>query len=600
MATPEQIVQIETALRGRFFQYVPKVEMRGRENWTEDQHDLDRFSRALAGYALVGLCGVDDAVAAGSITDGKDDRGIDSLYFDRARNRLLLVQSKFKRNGGSPSQAENLKTINGIRAIQSRQFDGFNQAFQNRLDEIEEALDTPGVPMEVVLCFLGELQNLSPHVITDLDNLQAEMNRLTDRMFWRAVGRSDIHSWLISEQTPTTVNANVTLGNWAGVTAPRKAIYGQISAAALVDLVVSNGTALFQRNLRHYLGSIGVNVAIEETVLSQPGDFFYLNNGITAVAERITQAVGNPDQCVFGLTNVSIVNGAQTAGAIANAALSGEISPDAKVFITVIEIGAQVDDIGLRITRARNYQNVVRGIDFAALDPEQERLRQELALVGITYYYRPSAEARTRRDDAVTLEEAVVAMACLSFPVLSSNDIARLRGPNHAVDFVVTAKNEVGRLWDQGGSYYVRLFDNRTSGLSICRLVQIFRFIDQILAATERSENGYHRRMFFRHGRFFIMAFVAHQSADVIGRAEPTLSLADKTLLSQRTNELAEMVYAESRSLQAIKGYLSIFRNLTDSQTLADSVLRRLAERHARQQAAIGIPRLEPQEQSGR
>src|SRR5260221_12291410 len=155
MAMPEQIVQIETALRARFFPYVPKVEIAGRENWTEDQHDLDRLSRALSGYALVGLSGIDDALAAGAITDGKDDGGIDALYFDRPRNRLILIQSKFKRTGASPSQAENLKTINGIRAIQSRQFDGFNQAFQSRLDEIEEALDTPGVPMEVVLCFLG-------------------------------------------------------------------------------------------------------------------------------------------------------------------------------------------------------------------------------------------------------------------------------------------------------------------------------------------------------------------------------------------------------------------------------------------------------------
>ncbi len=599
MGTPHQVVQIETALRARFFQYVPKVETPNRAGWTDDQHDLDRLSRALAGYALVGLCGIDDAVAAGAITDGSDDGGIDSLYFDRAATRLLIVQSKFKRNGASPSQAENLKTINGIRAIQNRQFDGFNQAFQNRLDEIEEALDTPGVPMQVVLCFLGDIPNLSPHVANDLSNLQTEMNRLEDRMSWRATGHVEIHGWMLAEQAPASIDAQITLENWAAVVIPRRAIYGQISAAALADIVTNNGTALFQRNLRHYLGSIGVNIAIERTVRGQPGDFFYLNNGLTAVAERITQAGGTQDQCVFGLTNVSIVNGAQTAGAIANAALSGEISADAKVLITIIEIGAQGDDIGLRITRARNHQNVVRGIDFAALDPHQEQLRQELALLGITYYYRPSAEARARRDDAFTLEEAVVAIACLSFPVLSSDDVRRQPRPSHAVEFVVTAKNELGRLWDQDGTYYPRLFDIRTPGLRIYRLVQCFRFVDQILAGSERSEHAYHRRMFFRHGRFFVMAFVANASADVIGRAVLALSSDDKTLLSQRTNELSELIYAESQPLQAIKGYLSIFRNLTDSQPLADSILRRLAEQHARQQAVARMPLPQPQRQTG-
>ena len=56
-----------------------------------------------------------------------------------------------------------------------------------------------------------------------------------------------------------------------------------------------------------------------------------------------------------------------------------------------IEIGTAVDDLGVKITRARNHQNEVRGVHFAALNPNQERLRQELAVVGIKYHYRPSA-----------------------------------------------------------------------------------------------------------------------------------------------------------------------------------------------------------------
>src|SRR5262249_25242246 len=149
---------------GRFFQYVPKVETVSRRGWAEEQHDDDRLSRALAGYSVVGLCAIDDALAAGAITDGTDDGGIDALYFNRAGNKLIFVQSKFKRNGSSPSQAENLRTINGVRAICNRQFDSFNPSFQVRLDEIEEALDTPGVNIEIVLAYLGDVANLSPHV----------------------------------------------------------------------------------------------------------------------------------------------------------------------------------------------------------------------------------------------------------------------------------------------------------------------------------------------------------------------------------------------------------------------------------------------------
>ncbi|MHB8900167.1 MAG: AIPR family protein [Thermoguttaceae bacterium] len=579
--TLEQIAQVETALRRRFFPLVPRVDYPERKNWTEEQHDTDRLSRSLAAYAIVGLAEVDDVTAARAVTDGKNDGGIDAVYFLRSQSRLIVVQSKFKRSGTAPAQDEILKTINGIKSLLNRRFNEFNTHFQSRLDEIEEALDTPGVVVAVSLVYLGS--NLGPHVTNDLNALQAEMNRLNEVMTWSAHGLSTVYAWLVAEQTPSAVSASFTLENWSLITSPRRAVYGQISAASLAQLVQEKGRDLFQRNIRHYLGSVGVNNAIEETVRRRPGDFFYLNNGLTAVAERITSAAGTPERCVFSLTNVSIVNGAQTAGAIANAAIAGDISPDAKVLATIIEIGTGSDDIGMRITKARNHQNVVRNVDFAALDATQERLRQELAVVGITYHYRPSAEARMRRDDAFTLEEAAIAIACLSERVLSSAEAqaAEDRGQSiwNAVDFVVFAKKEISRLWDQKAEAYHRLFRPDLSGVRMCRLVRMFRFIDSILAATEASETEYARRMFFRHGRYFTMAFVAQRSADIVNQPREQLTEDEKQRLSRCINELGELIYVESAAFHGLKGYLAVFRNLTDSQPLADRVLARLAER---------------------
>jgi len=56
---------------------------------------------------------LNDIAASGAVVDGDDDGGIDAIYFDRSRCRLLLVQSKYKKNGAAPAQHENLKTING-------------------------------------------------------------------------------------------------------------------------------------------------------------------------------------------------------------------------------------------------------------------------------------------------------------------------------------------------------------------------------------------------------------------------------------------------------------------------------------------------------
>jgi len=47
-----------------------------------------------------------------------------------------------------------------VKALIERRFDGYNAAIRNRLDEVEEALDTSGVKICLVLTFLGE--NLGP------------------------------------------------------------------------------------------------------------------------------------------------------------------------------------------------------------------------------------------------------------------------------------------------------------------------------------------------------------------------------------------------------------------------------------------------------
>src|SRR6266542_1652865 len=143
-AREEKVTQIESALRQRFFPFVPKIQTANRVTWSEANHDTDRLSRSLAAYALVLLADIHDTVAASAITDGENDGGIDAVYFDRPSSRLLLVQSKFKREGVGPSQADNLKTINGIKSLMSRRFGEFNASFQQRADEIEESLDTPG------------------------------------------------------------------------------------------------------------------------------------------------------------------------------------------------------------------------------------------------------------------------------------------------------------------------------------------------------------------------------------------------------------------------------------------------------------------------
>jgi hypothetical protein len=59
------------------------------------------------------------------------------------------------------------------------------------------------------------------------------------------------------------------------------------------------------------------------------------------------------------------------------------------------------------------------------------------------------------------------------------------------------------------------------------------------------------------------------------------LSDGDTKILSRLTNELSELIYAESEPLREVKGYRAIFSNMLYAQPLADGVLARLAQRNA-------------------
>ncbi len=586
MATREEkVVHIEKLLRDRFFPLVEKAIVIGREGWSEEQHDTDRLSRALSAYVVAKRCDVDAVTAVGAITDGSNDGGIDALFFDRKGQRLLVVQAKYKVKGNAPAQDEVIKTIDGVRALLSRRFDSFNDRILAQRDDIEDALDTPGVKVCLAFTFLNDEMNLQP--TGSLNTFCHEQNQADEIVCWQVEGLSTLYEWIIAEQAPSGVDGKIVLENWSSVSSPHRAFYGQIRATELAALVARHGEALLQGNIRHYLGPSGVNSAIEQTVRHQPEDFFYLNNGITAIAMAVKQAAGTMRRCAFNLQGFSIVNGAQTAETVARVASGGVLSPDASVLITIIETGAEsMVGLGSRITRARNYQNVMVRTNFAALDPNQERLRRELASVGVTYYYRQSAEAAVRREDAFTIEEAALAVACLGFQIQSGDERVRRPQPVNALALITTAKGEPGRLADRDATVYRQLFPGDLSGIRVYRAVQVYRFVDQILAGSERAEGAYARRMFFRHARYFIMAFLAREAGTMLDRVNLALSPSEQDFLSRQTNELAELIYQVSVPRQEFKGYLAIFRNPTECQPLADAVLNQLAQANVQRSTA--------------
>jgi len=550
--TKAQKTQIIEVLKQDYFPMIPELE----RNWTPEQHDKNRLSRSLAAFAIANLADLTPSQAAHSIINGGDDNGIDAVYFDRVNNRLWLVQAKA---GKAPNMGDNKKFCDGIRDLVHKRFQKFNSSFSRLQHDVEDALDRNGV--KIVGCNIYLDDSLGSHVVNDLNQFKNELNKFDSRFEWEDLNIENIYRWLTAKQENAPIEVKLTLEKWHCLEHQRRAFYGLVNAAELAELYKQHNKLLFERNIRYYLGTQDVNEAIAQTVKKQPLELFYLNNGLTITCTKVILPLGHEQESTkFTLEGFSVVNGSQTVGSIASVFNdNGAISPDAKLLVTIIELGTISDTIGVEITKARNTQNTVRDIYFAALDPNQERLRQECMVSNIVYQYRPSAD----NQDAITIEQAAIALA-----FFSGN-----------TEIIVVAKKEPSQLYKR---YSSTLFNNNLSGITLCRYVRIFEYLDQSLISYAESLTN-KQKMFYRHGKFFILDILSRRYQSLINKPEVNLSQDDLTEFSRIGADLAELIYtlAESQFASDEKGYLAIFRSLTDVQQLTSKVMQELAQNNS-------------------
>jgi AIPR protein len=296
-----------------------------------------------------------------------------------------------------------------------------------------------------------------------------------------------------------SIKLEVLLHDWGGCTQPYASYYGQVAAGDIGAWWVDHHQLLFAKNLRKFTGSTEVNEAIKNTLMKDPAKFWYFNNGITILCNRLQKKrLGGSKTAsgVFVCEGVSVVNGAQTVGCIGEVAIA---DPDAlihaRVGVRLISLANCPDDFGSAISRAANTQNRIERRDFAALDPEQERLRKELHLdLEKTYIYK-SGDTPEPQTEYCTIEEATIALAC-------ANEDATL---------AVQAKREIGKLWEDITKVpYKLLFNGSLSALKMWRLVELLRVVDNTLRDgldTRRNRE----RMVAVHGNRFILQQIFRQ-----------------------------------------------------------------------------------------
>ena len=444
------------------------------------EREIKILSRCLAAYAIYSTTECTAQEAAQSVVDGGDDNGIDAI-FHSSLQKMYIVQSKWSKDGnGEPDKKGISNFCNGVKDLVDLKFDRFNEKIYKKHLEIKKAIEEYGWRIELIFIDTHLKADLAKHSQRLIDDLLNEINDTSDLIKFSRMNQLKVHASLASSSGNAPINLEIGLSNWGKIEEPYKAYYGLCSGREVAEWWLNYDLRLFDKNIRQVMGSTDVNEEIEKTINDHTDRFWYFNNGITIISDEIKKSfLGGGSTAIgsFNLSNVAIVNGAQTVSTIGKfmAKSNSNQLEDLKVSVRMIELkGALAHnyiDFGKDITKANNRQNRIENRDFATQDPEQSRIQKELLIDKIEYNISRS-ENNTPTDKSFGLIEATVALACAS----------------GKTSLVVQAKGGIGKFFENlEGGIYKELFNSSTSGYYVFNAVKVIRYIENYLKKRVES-----------------------------------------------------------------------------------------------------------------
>lgn len=562
MALPEQYLHIlKGKLQREFVPHLPELLAKDRPKLDQDKKQL---SRAFSGFALHKMLGIGIASATKAVVDDFDDNGIDAIFYSPTDKTLYLVQTKLQ-EGKQFDEADAIRFRSGVDLLLAQRFERFNANVKNRSGELENAFNEAD-KIQLVVAYVGD--GISAHASAAIRELTEDQDHHESVRLVPTIveyGPDRIQADLLAEQSMGVVNDYLYLTKWQHLGGVRDTHIGIANVLDLVGLHNTHRKALYERNIRYFLGSkdSAVNRSIQETLRTAPQDFFFLNNGVTALADIVDTPRGTKVQKRLFLRGLSVINGAQT---ISSAAEFAKDNPDcdiseASVLVTIIRADSE-GTFGRAVTRARNHQNPVSTGNFASLDPKQEELRRELAYLGFSYHYRP--EAMPRNPDAVvgivTIEQAMKSLA--------------LFNPDPRYAFWL--KNEVARFQNAESSEYKSLFGEALAGAQLANRVGFYRFARDVIASSAESTKGA-ERLFYKHGSFVVAAVLAKMLRKRMG----ALELADRkqlnALLSAPLDACRQLCWEKAAPwIGQGRSVLAFFQNQGDTVRLMEACMASL------------------------
>jgi hypothetical protein len=361
--------------------------------------------------------------------DGKGDQGVD--FICREGDVVLIIQAKYSGGGRKTSKRkpEDPTDFDSFRNVLTRLRNFRSLEMSEPLREVAAEIDWEKDRFQLYYITLRQLSANQAEIaewnVTPMPDLPDLLDRTELQLLDETKLNQELRDTLsLDTSEPWIVDLLFTENEesppWTrlGSGGSRGCYVGRVSGAQLAVLFTQHKSSLFTLNIRNYIGDTATNKAIRRTAVEVPKDFFFFNNGISALAESVEPHKTNPR--ILTCKNLSIVNGAQTVRSLHKAhILNKEAARDVQVLIRLTETESKKSiaeqEFLDNLTKYNNTQNAIRISDFRSNDKIQHDIKARFSalpsLGGRKFFYKNKRsgpgerEAKHGADVSIGMEE---------------------------------------------------------------------------------------------------------------------------------------------------------------------------------------------------
>jgi hypothetical protein len=359
----------------------------------EARDDLKVYGdNALGLFALALKYAIDDlhSTAAESITDGSDDKKCDILHIDLEEGVAIVAQcyvSTKQKQSAPANKASDLNTAVGW--LLQRPLKDLPIRLRQSASELRDAISQNQIN-SLLFWYIHNLPE-STNVADELATVEATAKSAISsvegsgkiQVSAKEVGKESLEEWYSDTLSPILVSdvINISVAGGFEMKGDKwRAYVAPVPARILSTLYRKHKSKLFSANIRDYLGSrrsdANINNGIKNSAETSPGEFWVYNNGVTILVNDYCLKTTSK-HTTLEISGISIVNGAQTTGALG----SLRKSPTEDVMVPARFVQTTDPELVRNVIQFNNSQNRIAASDFRSTDRIQKKLKEQIGKI---------------------------------------------------------------------------------------------------------------------------------------------------------------------------------------------------------------------------